>query len=501
MKITIDRSSPDPLHLQIASQIRRGILSGSLAGGCRLPSERNLAGLLDVHRNTVSRVYQDLKSEGLIDGKQGLGYFVRSGSGEEPPRESGRAAAKAVHWDALIEDRYRSIRSPFDALYRLSFEEGLIPLGGGVAAREPYPPEEIAEVFENILKGKQGEAYFHTPYQGDPELRRRIADLMASGGIFTSPSRIQIFSENNQSLDFLNTLLLSEGDRVIIPEVVSPDVYRSIQMAGGVPVTVPMDTEGMLVSGIEQLIGETRPKYIYADSSFNNPTGVIMSLPRRHQLLDLSYRYRVPVIEEDEGSELYYEKPAEPSIRSMDPGSNVIYIRSLGLTMRPGLGVSFVIADPVLIRRLSNMVSLRLSSLDWMPQMMTLEYLKSGIFESRLPMFREVCRQKRDLMGKHLERMKKTCGIRASVPAGGVHYWVRLPEGLTGARLLPAAQKEGVTFIPGELFYPEKAAGKQFIRLNFSYPGISQIEEGMLMLERAVIRCLDSQGGSGREAF
>ena len=97
--------------------------------------------------------------------------------------------------------------------------------------------------------------------------------------------------------------------------------------------------------------------------------------------------------------------------------------------------------------------------------------------------------------------IQKTCGIRASVPAGGVHYWVRLPEGLTGARLLPAAQKEGVTFIPGELFYPEKSAGKQFIRLNFSYPGISQIEEGMLMLERAVIRCLDSQGGSGREAF
>ena len=489
MKITLDRTSPDPLYLQISEQIRRGILSGAIAEGCRLPSERGLAELAGVHRNTVSRVYQDLKSEGLIDGRQGQGYFVRR-TGPSGARD-GAQENRAVHWESLIEDRYRSIVSPFDALYRRSFEEGLIPMGGAVAAREPYPPEEIAEVFETILKGKQGEAYFHTPYQGDPELRRQIAALLVSCGIITSPNHIQIFSENNQSLDFLNTLLLSEGDRVIIPEILSPDVYRSIRMAGGVPVPVPMDRDGMICGRLEALIRSTAPKYIYADSSFNNPTGAILPLERRKTLLELSYRFRVPIIEEDEFSELYYEKETEPSIRSLDPGPNVIYIRSLGMTMRPGLGVSFVVADPSLIARLSNMVSLRLSTLDWMPQMITLEYLRNGVFQERLPQFRRICREKRDLMGIHLERMKKTCGISASEPAGGVHYWVRLPEGLRGARLLSEAQKEGVTFIPGELFYPEKSAGKQFIRLNFSYPGMDQIDAGMRMLERAILRCAD----------
>lgn len=484
MRITVDREAAAPIYVQIADQIRRDVLSGNLPDGYALPSERKLAARLGVHRNTVTRVYMELKSEGLIEARQGSGYRVQTGSDSEA------GLKKSIHWEALIEDRYEGMRSPFDALYSTSYEEGLIPFGGGVAAREPYPAEEIAEVFEGILKGRSGKPYFYTPYQGDLRLRRLIAEYLEDRGIRARPGDIQIFAESNQTMDFLNSLILSPGDRVLVPELLSADVYRSIQLAGGKVRTVPMDGEGVICRALEKMVEKERPKYIYADSSFNNPTGTALSMERRKKLLEISYRYRIPIIEEDEGSELYYGERPAPSIRSMDQGDNVIYLHSFSLTLRPGLGISFVLARREITERLSNMVSVRLAALDWAPQMITREYMAGGGFQERLPLFRRICREKRDRMYEGLLRLKDRFAIDTQLPRGGVYFWVRLPEGLDGGKLLALAQKEGVTFIPGHLFSPARITGRDHIRLNFSYPTLDQIDRGMEMLERAIEKAL-----------
>ena len=470
-----------PVYTQITDAIRRGILDGSLVDGYLLPSERKLAAELGVHRNTVTRAYMELKGEGLVEARQGQGYRVRYHSIFADMEKAG-GKKKAVHWEALIEDRYEDIRSSFDELYSMSYEEGLIPFGGGVAAREPYPAEKIAEYFEKSLQGK---TYFYSPYQGDPELRRQITRLLEGRGIRVRDGNIQIFSEANQTMDFLNSLLLSPGDKVITPVMMSADVYRSIQLTGGSLVRVPMDADGMICDRLEALIEQHRPKYIYVDSSFNNPTGAVLSIARRQKLLELSYRYRIPIIEEDESSDLYYDAPAPPSIRSMDTGNNVIYLYSFSLTFRPGLGISFVAADRSITERLSNMVSVRLAALDWAPQMIMLEYLRSGQYIRRLEDYRRICREKRDRMDHHLQRLARRFGISCSVPPGGVYFWVKLPKDMDGGQLLKAAQKEGVTFIPGHLFDPTHKTGRDHIRLNFSYPSLTQIDTGMKMLERA----------------
>ena len=482
MNITIDRNNPTPVYAQICEQIRKGIFEGSLTDGFLLPSERKLAAEIGVHRNTVTRAYMELKSEGLIEARQGQGYRIRYRSIFAEMEKQGQKK-KAVHWEALIEDRYENIRSAFDELYSMSYEENLIPFGGGVAAREPYPAEEIAEYFEKALKSS---TYFYSPYQGDPDLRREIVKLLDGRGIRVREGNIQIFSEANQTMDFLNSLLLSPGDTVITPDMMSADVYRSIELAGGRLLTVPMDEEGMICDRLEALIEENRPKYIYVDSSFNNPTGAVLSTRRRQKLLELSYRYRLPILEEDESSDLYYDAPIPPSIRSMDTGNNVIYLYSFSLTFRPGLGISFVAADHSITERLHNMVSVRLAALDWAPQMIMLEYLRSGQYLNRLDEYRRVCRQKRDRMQAHLQRLEKRFGIKYSVPSGGVYFWVQLPEGMEAGRLLILAQKLGVTFIPGQLFDPTHKTGRDHIRLNFSYPSPGQIDRGMQMLEEAM---------------
>ncbi len=480
MNITVNRNEHTPLYLQISEQIKTMIFNGTLVKDSRLPSERSLASTLKVHRNTVVRAYNELRAEGLISSYQGQAYHVNYGTMYYG------MVKKPVNWEALIKDEYISIESDFDELFRKSYESDIISFGGGMAAREMYSLDEIVSVFDHVLEERKDQAYFYTPYQGDFELRREIAVFLSTKGIITDPANIQMFTENNQALDFIMTLMLMPGDKVIVPEVLSPDVYRAIQFAGGKLITVPMDQDGMICENIEALLQKERPKFIYVDSSFNNPTGAMLSLERRKHLLEMSYKYRIPIIEEDEGSELRYDVEKIPSIKSMDTGNNVIYMYSFALTMIPSAGMSFVIADQSVIKRLSELISMKVVSLDWVPQMLLLEYMKCGVFQKRLEGFRNLCRNKRDVMYGYLEELMEDTGIKCAKPAGGVYLWVKLPEGMDAKSLLKETQKKGVTFIPGYVFYPEKRRGNNHIRLNFSYPTIEQINEGMVKLGKII---------------
>lgn len=477
MNINVNRKEKIPLYMQISGQIKRMIFSGVLVDGVRLPSERILAETLKVHRNTVIRAYNELRDEGLITSYQGQGYFIKYGT------MFYGMVKKPVNWEALIKDEYIGFNGEFDELFDKSYEKGIISFGGGMAARELYPAEETASVFERILTECKDRAYFYTPYQGDPELRSEIAAFMSTKGIVTKPTNIQMFTENNQAMDFIMTLMLNPGDKVIVPEVLSPDVYRTILFAGGSLVTVPMDENGMICDNLEALVEKEKPRFIYVDSSFNNPTGVVLSMERRKHLLEISYKYRIPIIEEDEGSELYYDVSRIPSIKSMDTGNNVIYMYSFSLTMMPGAGMSFVIADINVTKRLSELVSMKVVSLDWVTQMLLLEFMRKGVFYERLDGFRDVCRKKRDIMYEC-----RSDGLSCTLPAGGVYLWAKLPKGMDSRVLLQEVRKEGVTFIPGYVFYPKHHVGNDYIRLNFSYPTEEQIREGMAILHGAMER-------------
>ena len=488
MNINIDKKKKVPVYLQIAGQIKENIFDGTINDGYALPSERTLAADLGVHRNTVTKAYHELKSEGLVFSYQGKGYRVAfHESGSENAKDGGKEVKrKPVNWEGLMKDEYAVLESEFDKLYSESFDSGLISFGGGVSGREVYPPEEVADVFEKIVKQGRKKAYFYSPYQGDMQLRQEIAKFLAGKGIKTDASHIQIFSENNQSLDFILNLMLKPGDKVLMEEATSPDVFRTFEVAGVELISAPMDENGMICENLETIIEREKPAFIYVGSSFNNPTGAALTVERKRKLLELSYKYRIPIIEEDEASELYYDVTPVPSLKSMDVENNVIYMYSFSLTMMPGAGVSFVVADKSIVERFSEMFSLRVASPDWAAQMVTLEYMKTGLFFERLEGFRRVYRKKRDLMCSLIGAFAKDYGVEYEVPKGGVYLWIKLPAGISARKLLVETQKRGMTFMPGHLFYTKKSRGNDHIRLNFSYPTEKQIIEGVEILKIAL---------------
>lgn len=476
MNLSVNKKLKTSPYLQIASQIKTKIIRGDLADGFALPSERALAKELHLHRNTVVKAYNELKADGIITSYQGVGYRVHYRQEEHSKK------GKNVNWQGIIKKEYLELESAFDDLFYKSQAESKISFAAGMAAGEVYSQEEIADCLARIMASGNRPSYFYTPYQGDLELRKEIATFMRRKGVLTNPSQIQIFSENNQALDFLVTLLLSPGDKILTEESTSPDVYRAIQLAGGEVITVPMDENGMVCEHLEPLIELHKPKFIYVNCSYHNPTGVMLSLERRKKLLELSYQCRIPIVEEDEASELYFEEDKLPSLKSMDPGHNVIYMYSFSLTLVPGVGISFMIAPKEVTQRLSNLVSVRLVTLDWTPQHLTCQYLKDGTFISKLEDFRKIYRKKRDLMCSFLDKEAENMGFTYRKPKGGVYLWVKLPEGVKTACLLKEAERQGVSFIPGDIFFPAGNADGNYIRLNYSYATEEQIEKGMRIL-------------------
>ena len=474
MKVSIDKYSKVPVYLQIADQIKSQIISGALPRRSALPSERALAQILDVHRNTVVKAYSELKSDVWIESRQGVGYVVAAASSEKAPEEeSGEVQSGRVNWVSEVADKYLDMEKTFDDLFQRFTDESHYSLGSGVASREVYTSERVAGDIAALLTGSGPCQYFFSPYKGDKFLRQKLVAFLGTKGVKASSGEIQILSETNQALDFIVTLLVKPGDSVVMEEPVHPDMYRVMELAGAKILTVPVDENGMNCEVLESLLTQTRPRLIFVNSSYHDPTGNILSLERRKKIVELSNRYRVPIVEED------------AAIKAFDTMGNVIYIYSFSLTFIPGLSLAFITGNRDFIRALSYLVSVRLMASDWMTQKLLGMYLDDGIYYTSLLKFRDIYRTNRDLVCQKLDELAPL-GVSYTKPRGGVYVWCRLPDGVDSKRFISRAYNMGVTLIPGHVFYPCKNGGRDHIRINYSYESYERLGQGMDVLRKAL---------------
>lgn len=499
MKIKINKKSKEALYWQIYSQIKSLIIDGSIQHGSYLPSERIFAEKLGVHRNTIIRAYGELKAEQLIMSRQGIGYQVSYKTNEiinssknkvEQSRKLGpysydKFKSKDVNWDQMIKDEYRDVGEKFDNDFQKQGKDTKISMAVGIPPII-YDEEEIAAHIACILKENGKKESYITPYQGDEECRRQIVSYLRGKGIRAKMSELQVMSETNQAFDFIMTATLRPGDKIIIEEPVSPDVYRLIDLNDCKAITVPVDENGMKCENLGPMIEKYKPKYIYINSSYHDPTGVCLSVERKKELLDISYRYRIPIIEDDSGSELNFFGNPEPTLKSMDKGNNVIYIYSFALSFVPGLSIAFIVAPEELARSLRYLVSVRLMSLEWVAQKLIARCLADGSYIRKTAEIRRRNRENFRTICPFLDELKPY-GLSYHTPKGGVYIWVKLPTGLDSRKVVLEAERRGVSFIAGTVFYPGRMAGKDKIRINFSHEKKNMVIEGMKIFS-AIIR-------------
>ena len=391
----------------------------------------------------------------------------------------------------------RMTSSAIRELLKLTSRADIISFAGGLPAPELFPVEQVRAAVDTVLTEHGTSALQYSTTEGYPPLREMITRHMARYGIKVGIESVLITTGSQEALDLIGKILINPGDRILTETPSYLGALQAFTMYGADYVSVPIDDDGLETSRLEEAL-RAGPKFMYVLPNFQNPAGVTLSLPRRRELVGLSDRYGIPIVEDDPYGQLRYEGQHLPPLVVLDAElhndhqngryrGGVIYLSTFSKTLAPGLRLGWVVAPTEVIQRLvmaKQGTDLHSSTFD---QMVAHEVARSGFIDQHVARLREVYRRRRDVMLQALEQvLPPETGVRWTRPHGGLFLWVTLPESLDASRLLETAVEEKVAFVPGVCFDPAGLV-RNTMRLNFSNASEPMIREGIARLGAAII--------------
>jgi len=483
MKVKIDRRSDTPVYRQISQFFRAQILQDALPEGFRLPPERALARTLGVNRTTIMNAYADLKADGLVTGRVGDGTRVAAAGRESPPRARD---VQPLRWSDFARVSFRASDEEVKRLLSLSEDRGTIVLSLGFPALDTIPLRLLKDATDEMVAERGAAAFFYAPAEGVSTFRVALAELMTERGAALGPEEIIVTTGSQQAIDLIARTLVEPRDTVVVEEPTYLGALQVFRMAGARLVSVPVDGEGMRVDLLERLLERYGPKLIYTLPTFQNPSGAVMSLERRMKLLDLAYRFGVPIVEDDVYVDLWFDEPPPPSLRALDRNGFVLHTGSFSKVLCPGLRVGWLTAPRSLVRRLVQVKQLLDLQAPTLSQMIVERLLATGRFARHAESARKKYAARRDAMDAALNRHAHHWAEWRR-PRGGFYYWCRLKEPLTAHDLAGAAAEKSVSILPGATCMAGEPQDER-IRLSFSYASPEEIEDGIARLSRAARR-------------
>ena len=224
---------------------------------------------------------------------------------------------------------------------------------------------------------------------------------------------------------------------------------------------------------------------IYTIPTFHFPTNTIMSLSRRYEFLELSYKYDIPIVEEDCDSVLRYEGVPIPSLKSLDTMGNVIYVNSFIATICPGVRVGYMVAPERTVNRFSMLMENSRIFVNPIGQYLASEFIKKGYIYDHIDTLCDFGKKNRDCLCSALASHDEIA-YRFQVPKGGTALWCCLNEDINPQALLYKAHELGISYMPGDLFFPFMNKGDNFLRLAYGNVTEAQIIEGVDRLSTAI---------------
>jgi DNA-binding transcriptional MocR family regulator len=322
-------------------------------------------------------------------------------------------------------------------------------------------------------------------------LHERIGRLE---GRALAPEEITTTAGNSDALDQICALWTQPGDVVLVE---MPTYHLAVRIMRDHPLElapVPADASGLRVDALADTIARLRnagrrPRLLYLVPTFNNPTGASLSADRRQALVDLAAGEELLIVEDDVYRELSYDGAAPPSLWSMAESDVVARLGSFAKTLAPGLRVGWLTGGAALVRRLVDS-GLRDSGggVNHFAAMVAAEFCAGGRFEAHVANLRASYQARRDALLASLgASLPAGCEVRA--PAGGYFVWVTLPEGLNAVALLPHAEAQGMSYLPGSRFHLD-GSGTGALRLAFSYYSEAELAEAAQRLGATIAKAL-----------
>lgn len=370
-------------------------------------------------------------------------------------------------------------------IFKLLAKPGMISFAGGNPSASALEPDVIRELADEVLT-KYGTAILqYGATDGFAPLLESAAEFLRGSSVHCQASEVLPVQGGSQAFDLLLKALINPGDVILAESPTFLGAIQAMREYNATIVPMPTDDEGVIVEEAEKLIRLHHPKMMYVIPTFQNPTGITLSLPRRKALAELAAKYGVVIAEDDPYRDLRYSGESLPSIQSFDEEGWVVYMSSFSKYVAPGLrlGAAAVHNNPLLLRK---MVIGKQSADVHSPilnQAIIDAYLRRGLMPAHL---QRICGDYRLQLNAMLEGFRHfPKSVAHTVPQGGLFVWARLPEGLDGMKIFEKAVENNVAFVPGTHFYPE-GGHLDTMRLNFSMSDAATIERGMKVLGEVI---------------
>ena len=351
-----------------------------------------------------------------------------------------------------------------------------VPFGGfAEAAATALARHGPALAFYNLGGSPQG----HLP------LREFISEALdRRAHMSTAPSEVLITSGSLQALDLVNAALLAPGDPVIVEKATYAGTLSRLAAVQADVHGVELDSDGMRMDHLNDVLESLgrrgrRPKFIYTIPTVQNPTGTVMPVQRRLELLEAARRHGVAIFEDDCYADLVFDGERPPTIRSLDSGGGrVVYCGSFSKTLAPALRLGYIVADwPMMSRVLALKTDAGSGALE---QITVAEYAAAH-FDDHVDALTAVLSKKCDaICGALRDSFQGLASFEE--PRGGIYVWVALPDGADTDRLVAPAAARGVEFNPGSGWCTDPDYGASRMRLCFGHLRPDDISAGIAAL-------------------
>jgi DNA-binding transcriptional MocR family regulator len=464
--LNLERHNGSPLYLQLCDALESAIDLGELQPGERLPSERDLARQLDVSRTTVVSAYDELRARGLVRGQVGRGTYV-----EARPEQSGAPFA----WRGKVSlGALRTLDPTIRWITRAASDPELISFAAAIPALDLFPVEQFKQAQAAVLERGALRALTLAPTEGHPELRQAAARRF---GI--RPEQALIISGAQQGLDLIARCLIDPGDTVVMDR---PGYLGAIQTFRAAGASIAgWDVERADPNELEDLLVRYRPKLLYTNPTFQNPTGRVMPTGTRRELLELANRHRLPIVEDEPYRDLAFEGAPPPTLFELDRNALVIHIHTFSKTLAGGLRLGWLAAAEEIIDQLALFKQRSDVTSPSLSQLALAGMLAGDGFDRHMRLLRAEHRRRFESMQAALEQHVPAGALATEPVQGGLYIWCALDRRVDSHELLHRAEGQGVVFVHGAAFYPDGGGRNQF-RLCFSGVPPARIDEGVRRL-------------------
>ena len=372
-----------------------------------------------------------------------------------------------------------AIREIFKALA----DPEVISLAGGNPAPELFPNREMAKIAENILVNNPVTALQYGITEGYTPLRELVGKMLEEREkICASFNDTIIVSGGQQGIELATKCLVNYGDTVIVEEPSFIGALNAFRSYGAKLVGIPVEDDGMNIEMLKKAVVENENvKLIYTIPTFQNPSGITMSVEKRRELYKIACEHGIAIIEDNPYGELVFDGKKVPTIKSIDTEGIVIYSGSFSKVLAPGMRVGFVNAHKDIIAKM--VIAKQVSDVHTpvLTQMLAYEYIKEFGLDKHLSDIRKLyshkCRTMLDAIEKYFP-----AGVTHTVPNGGLFIWCDLNGDYDMNEIAKKFTERKVACVPGSTFMTDIDKPCSAFRLNYSTVTDEKIEQGIKII-------------------